>query len=116
MIRTVENKGRATGYRTKFSNDQLVMIDGIVIQHIVLLKLARVIAKIVIDCIFSDSNSRSRNRCIQINRLIIIASRVKLFNWNSFSLLISNHFSIRQLFQFKQCTFSSNHSPNHSFS
>lgn len=84
MIRTVENKGGATGYRTKLSNDQLIIIDGIVIQHIVLLKLTGIIAKIVIDCIISDRNSRSRNRCIQINRLIIVASRVKLFNWNSF--------------------------------
>ena len=48
MIGTSKQKLCSAGDGTKFSDDKFVMVDRIVIQYIVLLKLLRIIDEVVI--------------------------------------------------------------------
>lgn len=61
MVGTVKNERRTTSDRTKFSDDQSVMINGILIQYVVLLKFAGIIAIVIVNRIVADNNIRSCN-------------------------------------------------------
>lgn len=54
MVRTIKNESRATGNRTKFTDDQPIMIDRVLIQYIVLLKITGTSSKIIINRILAD--------------------------------------------------------------
>ena len=56
MIGTGKQKLCSAGDGTKFSDDKFVMVDRIVIQYIVLLKLPRVIDEVVIHGKVPDKN------------------------------------------------------------
>ena len=55
MVGAGEQKLCPAGDGTKFSDDKFVMVDRIMVQYIVLLKLPRVIDEVVID-VFDNSS------------------------------------------------------------
>ena len=59
MIGTVENKLCSTGYRAEFAYNQTVMVYRIVVQHVILLKITRVIHEIIVNGEISDLNIRA---------------------------------------------------------
>jgi hypothetical protein len=56
MIGAGKQKMSAAGNGTKLPNHQPVMVDGIVIQHVIFLKIYRVIYKIVVNGVIANLN------------------------------------------------------------
>ena len=56
MVGAVEKEFCSAGDGAEFSNDQFILVDGIVIQDIVFFELSWVSDKIVIDCIVAHDN------------------------------------------------------------
>ena len=67
MICACEYKFCTTGNRAELSNHKSVMIDRVMIQHIILLKITRIVSKIVIHCIITNLNIGISNYIFQIN-------------------------------------------------
>ena len=60
MIGTIEDKLCTAGYRTELAYNQTVMIYRIMIQHVILLKVTRVIHKIIVNGKISDLDILAR--------------------------------------------------------
>ena len=58
MVGAGEQKLCAAGDGAKFSDHKFIVVDRIVVQHIVFLKLSRVVDKIVVDGKVSDADVR----------------------------------------------------------
>lgn len=58
MIGTVEQKFRTASNGTEFTNNQPLLMDGVMIQHIVFLEQQRVSYKIIINSIVTNLYSR----------------------------------------------------------
>ena len=80
MIRAVKYKFRPTSYRAELPNHQPVMINRILIQHIILLKLHRVIDKIIVHGILPHLNAGLRDNLPQINRFQIPRAGINLIH------------------------------------
>ena len=94
MVGTVKKKLCPTGNGTEFSDNQAVLIDRIMIENIILLKLGRVIYKIIVYGIITNYNIRIIDNGIQINSLIIIVRGnvfvfIVITSFCMFSILIS---------------------------
>lgn len=76
MICTVEKKLRAAGNGAEFSDDQPFVIDRIVVQHIVLLKIRRIFFKVIVDRIVADRNIRVGDYILQINCISVFLPRI----------------------------------------
>lgn len=76
MVGTVKKKLYPTGNGTELSDNQAVLIDRIMIENIILLKLSRVIYKIIVYGIITNYNIRIVDNGIQIDSLIIIGTRI----------------------------------------
>jgi len=74
VIGTVENKLCSTGYRAEFAYNQTVMVYRIMIQHIILLKLTRVIYEVVVNGEIADLNIWARYDRFKIDGLIVTGS------------------------------------------
>ena len=68
MVGTVKKKLCPTGNGTEFSDNQAVLIDRIMIENIILLKLGRVIYKIIVYGIITNYNIRIIDNGIQIRK------------------------------------------------
>ena len=87
MIGTSKQKLCSAGDGTKFSNDKFVMVDGIVVQHIVLLKLAWVMDEVVIHSKVPDKDVGIFDDIFQINGFVVVGSRINSIWIHSPSLL-----------------------------
>ena len=74
MVRTVKQEFRSACNGAEFPDYKSVMIDGIVIQNIIFLKLSRIIYKIVVYRIISNFDIRISNSIFKINRLPVSCS------------------------------------------
>lgn len=76
--------GRKTYYRAsdirafvrEFADYQAVLVDRIMIEDIILLKLSRVIYKVIVYGIITNYDIRIVDNGIQINSLIIVGTRI----------------------------------------
>ena len=66
MVGAVEQKTSATGNRTKFADNQLVMVNGIMIKNIILLKINRIVYKVVIHGVVPHDDAGISNDIFQI--------------------------------------------------
>ena len=71
MIGTVEQKFRTASNGTEFTNNQPLLMDGVMIQHIVFLEQQRVSYKIIINSIVTNLYSRILYNSIKIYGLLI---------------------------------------------
>ena len=78
MIGTGKQKLCSAGDGTKFSDDKFVMVDRIVIQYIVLLKLPRVIDEVVIHGKVPDKNVGIFDDIFQINGFVVVCARINI--------------------------------------
>lgn len=69
MVGAIENKLCATGYRAEFTDNQTVMVYRIMIQHVILLKLTRVIYEVIVNGEISDSDIWARYDRFEIDGL-----------------------------------------------
>jgi len=72
VVGTVENELCAAGYRAELADDEPVIVYRIMIKHIVFLKIARVVHKVIVNSEISDFDGRTGDNRFQIYRLIII--------------------------------------------
>ena len=81
----------AAGDGTEFADFQPVVITTrIVIQHIVLLKIARVMHKVVVHCVFAHFDGGISDSAFQIHRLTVARAGIEfLFRDRHGILLIS---------------------------
>ena len=66
MIGTVEQNLRTASNGTEFTNNQPLLMDGVMIQHIVFLEQQRVSYKIIINSIVTNLYSRILYNSIKI--------------------------------------------------
>ena len=78
MVGAGEQKLCPAGDRTKFSNDKFVMVDRIVVQYIVLLKLPRVINEVVIHGKLPDKDVGIFDDIFQINSFVVVGARINI--------------------------------------
>lgn len=74
MIGAVENKLCATGYRTELTDNKPVIIYRIMIEHVVFLKVSRIIHKVIVDGKVPDLDCGARDNRFQLYCLIIIGT------------------------------------------
>ena len=87
MVGAGEQKLCAAGDGTKFSNHKFVMVDGIVVQHIVPLKLPWVVDKVVVHGEVPDNDVGILHDAFQINRFMVVCARINFLWIHGFSLL-----------------------------
>ena len=87
MIGAGEQKRCPAGDGAKFPDHKLVVVDGIVVQYIVLFKLSRVIDEVVIYGEIPHKNVGIINNAFQINRLMVIGARINFLWIHGLSLL-----------------------------
>ena len=78
MIGTSKQKLCSAGDGTKFSDDKFVMVDRIVIQYIVLLKLPRIIDEVVIHGKVPDKDVGIFDDIFQINGFVVVGARINV--------------------------------------
>ena len=78
MVGAGEQKLCPAGDGTKFSNDKFVMVDRIVVQYIVLLKLPRVINEVVIHGKLPDKDVGIFDDIFQINSFVVVGARINI--------------------------------------
>ena len=71
MVRTIEKEFCTACNPAELSDPELIMIDWIVIQYIIPLKLCRIMYKIMIHRIISNLDIGVRNHIFQIDSLWI---------------------------------------------
>lgn len=76
MVGTVKKKLCPTGNRTEFTDYQAVLVDRIMIEDIILLKLSRVIYKVIVYGVITNYDIRIVDNGIQIDSLIIVGTRI----------------------------------------
>ena len=87
MVGAGEQKLCPAGDGTKFPDDKFVMVDRIVVQYIVLLKLLRVIDKVVIHGKVPDKDIGIFDDIFQINGFMVIGARINFIWIHSLYLL-----------------------------
>ena len=83
MIGTVEQKFRTASNGTEFTNNQPLLMDGVMIQHIVFLEQQRVSYKIILNSIVTNLYSRILYNSIKIYGLLISRTRIYFSHHNS---------------------------------
>ena len=78
MVGAGEQKLCPAGDGTKFSNDKFVMVDRIVVQYIVFLKLPWVIDEVVIHGKVPDKNVGIFDDIFQINGFVVVCARINI--------------------------------------
>lgn len=78
----------AAGNGAKFSNHQLVVIDRIVVEDIVFLKLPRVPDKVVVHGIFPHLDAGVSDHIFQVDRLSVLGAGVDFFGVHGFSFFL----------------------------
>lgn len=78
MIGASEQKLCPAGDRAKFSNDKFVMVDRIVVQYIVLLKLPWVMDKVVIHGKVPDKDVGIFDDIFQIYGCVVVGARINI--------------------------------------
>ena len=58
MVSTVEQKSCSAGDRAEFADFQFIAVDIIMVENIVLLEIARVVHKVVVNCVLADLDVR----------------------------------------------------------
>ena len=76
MVGTVKKKLCPTGNRTEFADYQAVLVDRIMIEDIILLKLSRIIYEVIVYSIITNYDIRIVDNGIQIDSLIIVGTRI----------------------------------------
>lgn len=76
MIGTVENKLCTTSYQAKLTDNKPVIIYRIMIEHVVFLKVSRIIHKVIVDGKVSDLDCRARDNRFQIYCLNITGAGI----------------------------------------
>ena len=76
MVGTGEQKLCAAGDGTKFADYKPIMVDWIVVQHIVPLKLPWVVDKVVVHGEVPDNDVGILHDAFQINRLMVVCARI----------------------------------------
>ena len=76
MVGAIENKLCATGYRAEFTDNQTVMVYRIMIQHVILLKLTRVIYEVIVNGEISDLDIWARYDRFEIDGLSVACSGI----------------------------------------
>ena len=79
MVGAGEQKLCAAGDGAKFSDHKFIVVERIVVQHIVFLKLSRVVDKIVVDGKISDADVRIVDDIFQINGVVVVCARINAF-------------------------------------
>ena len=79
MIGTVEQEFCPAGNGAEGADDQPVMIDRILIEHVVFLKIPRIMHKIVIHCVSPHRYGRGFDNTFQVNRLVIVRAGIYFF-------------------------------------
>lgn len=80
MVGAVKKEAGTTGDGAELSDNQPVMIDWIMVQYIVLLKISGIICKIVIHGIISHDNTGISDYIFQINRFPILRAWVNFLS------------------------------------
>ena len=78
MVGTGEQKLCAAGDGTKFADYKPIMVDWIVVQYIVLLKLPWVIDKVVIHSKVPDKDVGIFDDIFQINGFVVVGARINI--------------------------------------
>lgn len=78
MVGAGEQKLCPAGDGTKFSDDKFVMVDRIVVQYIVLLKLLRVIDEVVIHGKVPDKDVGIFDDIFQIYGCVVVGARINI--------------------------------------
>ena len=78
MVGAVHQKPRPAGDGTELPNHQPVAVDGVVVQHVVLLKVPGIAGKIVVDCKIANFNSWILDGVFQIDGLAVPCPGVQL--------------------------------------
>lgn len=76
MVGTVKKKLCSTSNRTEFADYQAVLVNRIMIEDIILLKLSRIIYKVIVNSVITNYDIRIVDNGIQINSLIIAGTRI----------------------------------------
>ena len=89
MVGTVKKKLCPTGNRTEFADYQAVLVNRIMIEDIILLKLSRIIYKVIVNSVITNYDIRIVDNGIQIDSLIINSTRICFrINCNYFFLYV----------------------------
>ena len=78
MVGAGEQKLCPAGDGAKFSDDKFVMVERIVVQYIVLLKLLRVIDEVVIHGKVPDKDVRIFDDIFQIYSFVVVGARINV--------------------------------------
>ena len=78
MVGAGEQKLCPAGDGTKFPNDKSVMVDRIVVQYIVFLKLPWVIDEVVIHGEIPDKDVGIFDDIFQINGFVVVGARINI--------------------------------------
>lgn len=87
MVGAGEQKLCAAGDGTKFADYKPIMVDWIVVQHIVPLKLPWVVDKVVVHGEVHDNDVGILHDAFQINRLMVVCARINFLWIHGFFLL-----------------------------
>ena len=89
MVGAGEQKLCPAGDGSKFSDDKFVMVDRIVVQYIVFLKLPWVIDEVVIHGEIPDKDVGILDDIFQINGFVVVSARINIFWINGFPSSLS---------------------------
>ncbi len=88
VVSAVEQKSCSARDGTEFPDYKLIIVDGIMVQYIVLLEQNRVIYKIIIHRVDYDGYVRIVDYVLQIYGIFIPRTWIDEFFWNSHFIIL----------------------------
>lgn len=79
MIRAIEEEFGPAGNRAEFANHEFIAIHRVMIQDVLLFKIARIVDEIIVDSEFANLYIGIRNDVFKVNRFLVSRSRVNHF-------------------------------------
>ena len=100
MVCTVEQEFCSAGNRAKLTDYQFVLVDRVLIQNIIFLKILRVPDKIIIYCVIADYDTGIVNDIFQVNSFFVFLAGIN-FLWHGCSFhVMQMEKQISDIYQF----------------
>ena len=87
MIRAIEEEFGPAGNRAEFANHEFIAIHRVMIENVLLFKVARIVEEIVVDSEFANLYIVIRNNVFKVNRFLVFRARINLFMGRHMGLL-----------------------------
>ena len=88
MIRAIEEEFGPAGNQAEFANHEFIAIHRVMIENVLLFKVARIVEEIVVDSEFANLYIVIRNNVFKVNRFLVFRARINLFMGRHMGLLL----------------------------